>query len=90
MPCRFFNKTQIFFKNLFNIPDLYCWYKRKGDLKNERINKSVENIAESIVSGYKRIEDGAVKTYKKIKNGVVKEFAKVIDRCIEVLFTKEN
>ena len=56
----------------------------------KRINKSVENIAESFVSGYKRIEDGAVKTYKKIKNGVVKEFAKVIDRCIEVLFTKEN
>lgn len=42
----------------------------------KRINKSVENIAESIVSGYKRIEDGAVKTYKKNRERCRKRICK--------------
>lgn len=49
-----------------------------------------EKIAEGVVKGYKKIEDGVVGGYKKIETGVVEGFGKVIDKCVEVLFTKEG
>ena len=49
-----------------------------------------EKIAQKVVEGYKKIEDGVVGGYKKIENGVVEGFCMVTDKCVEVLFTKED
>ena len=49
-----------------------------------------EKIAESVVKGYQKIEDGVVTGYKKMETGVVEGFGKVVDKCVEVLFTKEG
>ena len=39
----------------------------------------IENIAEGVTEGYKKIE-----------NGSVEGFGKVVDKCVEVLFAKEG
>ena len=49
-----------------------------------------EKIAEGVVKGYKKIEDGVVCGYKKMEEGAVTGFGKVVDKCVEVLFTKEG
>lgn len=47
-------------------------------------------IAETVLSGYKKIENGIVNAYKAIENGAVKGFGMVVDRCVEVLFAKDG
>ena len=49
-----------------------------------------KKIEDGVVTGYKKIEDGVVSGYKKLENGVVEGFGKVVDKCVEVLFTKEG
>ena len=49
-----------------------------------------EQIAKSVVEGYKKIETGVVEGYKKVETGVVEGFGKVTDRCVEALFTREG
>ena len=49
-----------------------------------------ETLARKIVKGYKKVEDSVVGCYKKIETGTVKGFGKVVDKCVEVLFTKEG
>ena len=50
----------------------------------------MEKIASGVVEGYQKIEDGVVTGYKKMETGVVEGFGKVVDKCVEVLFTKEG
>lgn len=50
----------------------------------------MEKIASGLVEGYQKIEDGVVTGYKKMETGVVEGFGKVVDKCVEVLFTKEG
>ena len=50
----------------------------------------MEKIESGVVEGYKKIEDGVVTGYKKMETGVVDGFGKVVDKCVEVLFTKEG
>ena len=50
----------------------------------------MEKISDGVVEGYQKIEDGVVTGYKKMETGVVEGFGKVVDKCVEVLFTKEG
>lgn len=50
----------------------------------------MEKIAGGVVEGYQKIEDGVVTGYKKMETGVVEGFGKVVDKGVEVLFTKEG
>ncbi len=49
-----------------------------------------EKIAESVVSGYKRIENGVVCGYKKIEQGAVSGFEKTTDFFVEKLFARDG
>ena len=49
-----------------------------------------KKIEDAVVSGYQKIEDGVVGGYKKIENGAVDGFGKVVDKCVEVLFAKDG
>lgn len=49
-----------------------------------------ENIAQTVVEGYKKIENSVVEGYKKIENGVVDGFNKVSDKAVDLLFAKEG
>ena len=49
-----------------------------------------EKIAESVTSGYKKIEDGVVKKKKKIEEGVVGGFNKMTDKFVDNYLTKEG
>lgn len=55
-----------------------------------KIADTNEKIAQAVVGGYKKIETGVVDGYKKIETGVVEGFGKVTDKCVEVMFAKEN
>jgi hypothetical protein len=55
-----------------------------------KIADHIEKISQGVTKGYKKIEDGVVAGYKKIENGAVSGFGKVVDKCVEVLFTKEG
>lgn len=59
-------------------------------IDTEFAEEVTEAVAESTVSGYKKIEQGVVAGYKKIETGVVEGFGKVVDKCVEVLFAKEG
>jgi len=50
----------------------------------------MQKIESGVVKGYKKIEDGVVTGYKKIESGVVEGFGNVVDKCVEVMFTKEG
>lgn len=50
----------------------------------------VQTTAESVTSGYKKIENAVVTGYKKIENGAVEGFDKVVDKCVEVLFAVDG
>lgn len=52
--------------------------------------KANGQIAESVVSGYKKIEDGVVGGYKKIESGVVGAFKKVEDQFVGGFLTHEG
>ena len=49
-----------------------------------------ERITETVVGGYKKIENTVVNGYKNIEKGAVGGFNKVSDKCIDLLFTKED
>lgn len=49
-----------------------------------------EKIADKVVKGYQKVEDSVVGGYKKMENTIVEGAAAVMDKCVEVLFTKEN
>lgn len=49
-----------------------------------------KKIEQGVVTGYKKVENGVVGAYKKIETGVVDGFGKVVDKCVEVLFTRDS
>ena len=50
----------------------------------------MENIADGVTEGYKKIEDGVVTGYKKIEDGVVEGFGKVVDKCAGVMLDENG
>ena len=52
--------------------------------------KANEEIAEAVVSGYKKIENGVVGGYKKIEEGVVGGFTKMTDKFVGGFLTKDG
>ena len=50
--------------------------------------KANEEIAEAVVSGYKKIENGVVGGYKKIEEGVVGGFTRMTDKFVGGFLTK--
>lgn len=55
-----------------------------------RIADSVEKLGRTVTDSYKRIENGVVGAYRKIETGAVSGFEKVMDKCIELAFTREG
>ena len=55
-----------------------------------KIADVVENMGQTVTRGYKAIETGAVSGYKAIENGAVTGYEKVSDKCVEILFAKEE
>ena len=53
-----------------------------------KIADIVEEMGQTVTSGYKKMQGGVVSGYKKIESGAVTGFEKVTNKCIEVLFTK--
>lgn len=52
--------------------------------------KANEEIAETVVSGYKKIEDGVVGGYKKIEEGVVSGFTKLTDKFVGEFLVRDG
>lgn len=52
--------------------------------------KANEEIAETVVSGYKKIEDSVVGGYKKIEEGVVSGFTKMTDKFVGEFLVKDG
>lgn len=52
--------------------------------------KANEEIAETVVSGYKRIENGVVGGYKKIEEGVVGGFTKMTDKFVGEFLVRDG
>lgn len=52
--------------------------------------KANEEIAETVVSGYKKIEDGVVSGYKKIEESVVGGFTKLTDKFVGDFLVKDG
>lgn len=52
--------------------------------------KANEEIAETVVSGYKKMEDGVVGGYKKIEQGVVSGFTKMTDKFVGEFLTRDG
>ena len=55
-----------------------------------KIADIVEEMGQTVTSGYKKMQGGVVSGYKKIEAGAVTGFEKVTNKCIEVLFTKDS
>ena len=53
-----------------------------------KIADIVEEMGQTVTSGYKKMQDGVLSGYKKIENGAVTGFEKVTDQCVSVLFAK--
>lgn len=66
--------------------------KKQGDddMAKSKLAKVNEEIAETVVKGYKKIEDGVVTGYKKIENGVVEGFTRIEDAFVDQFLTKEG
>ena len=52
--------------------------------------KANEEIAETVVSGYKKIEDGVVGGYKKIEEGIVSGFTKMTDKFVGEFLVRDG
>ena len=52
--------------------------------------KANEEIAETVVSGYKKIEEGVVGGYKKIEEGVVGGFTKMTDKFVGEFLVRDG
>lgn len=50
----------------------------------------IDGIAEAATEGCRKIENGVAGGYKKIETDAVEGFGKVVDKCVEVLFAREN
>lgn len=59
-------------------------------MAENRFAKANENIAETVVSGYRKIEDGVVGGYKKIEEGVVGGFTKIADKFVGEFLAGDN
>jgi len=49
-----------------------------------------EKIADTVVSGYKKIETGVVDGYQKIEGGVVGGFTKITDKFVDQFLTRDR
>ena len=54
------------------------------------ITAVVDKIAQAVTCGYKKIERGAVRSYQAVESGAVRGFENLMDKCVEVLFAREN
>lgn len=59
-------------------------------MKESKLARANERIAEHVVQGYKKIEDGVVDGYKRVERGAVDGFQKVSDAFVERFFTREG
>lgn len=55
-----------------------------------KIAAIVDKIRNAVICGYKKIERGAVRSYQAVESGAVRGFGNVMDKCVEVLFAREN
>ena len=55
-----------------------------------KIADIVEEMGQTVTSGYKKMQGGVVSGYKKIEPAAVTGFDKVTNKCIEVLITKDS
>ena len=63
---------------------------KRIDMAKSKIVKVTGNIAESVSTGYKKIEKGVVDGYKKIEKGVVDGYTKIEDKFVDAYLTKEG
>ena len=54
------------------------------------IADQIGKLSEGVIEGYRKIEDGVVGGYRKIETGAVEGFGRVVDKCVDVLFSKEG
>lgn len=59
-------------------------------MDKSKLIKANEEIAETVVGGYKKIEEGVVGGYKKIEEGVVDGFNKMTDKFVGQFLTHEG
>lgn len=59
-------------------------------IAKSKLEKANEEIAETVVSGYKKMEDGVVGGYKKIEHGVVRGFTKMTDKFVDQFLTRDG
>lgn len=59
-------------------------------MSENKFVKANEEIAETVVSGYKKIEEGVVGGYKKIEEGVVSGFTKMTDKFVGSFLTRDG
>ena len=55
-----------------------------------KIADIVEEMGQTVTSGYKKMQDCVASGYKKIESDAVTSFEKVTNKCIEVLFAKDG
>lgn len=60
------------------------------DMAKSKIVKATGKIAESVSTGYKKIETGVVDGYKKIEKGVVGGYTKIEDKFVDAYLTKDG
>jgi hypothetical protein len=60
------------------------------DMAKSKIADVTHQIAETVTSGYKKIETGVVTGYKKIEEGVVGGYTKIEDKFIEKFLAHED
>ena len=63
---------------------------KRVHMAKSKIVKANETIAETVTSGYKKIETGVVNGYKKIEQGVVGGYTKIEDKFVEAYLAKEG
>jgi hypothetical protein len=63
---------------------------KRVHMAKSKIVKANETIAETVTSGYKKIETGVVNGYKKIEQGVVGGYTKIEDKFVEAYLAKDG
>ena len=59
-------------------------------MAKSKIVRTIEQIAEAVTGGYKKIEKGVVDGYKKTEQGVVDGYTKIEDKFIDAYLTKDG
>ena len=59
-------------------------------MAKSKVKKAVDQMAEAVVDGYKKIETGVVEGYKKIEKRVVSGYTKIEDKFVDTYLTEEG